>query len=471
MQVQTIKIENYKAISELEINLQGHSAYLIGANGSGKTTVGNLVATLLLPKMRPGTPLKQGETAGFAEATLSDGHVIRWRFDEASDTLEIIDPTGKAVSQRSVSAMLKRLAGAGMEFDINEFLALQPKPQKEYMARLIGLDLSGWELRYKIAYDQRTDANRARDGQAARVQPFDTALLATPRVDVGAMAAKIEEAHAHNRNIAEVKAKYEVYLADLKAAKERCTEQAEACKAFHCPYSEGFLFELAAQCVTNPTTDLHRATNDLLGQVRANADRYIAGMEQARTALANAESAYTTLAAKETASAAYMANLAAPIADEVIAGYRDQIAKAETTNAAIDAAHRMHQETQTLAVYQEQAAAADATVKTLEAERVELLKSKPLPAEGLTFGDEGLLLNGLPFTDQQICTSAKMIAAAQIALSMLGDVKYLHFDASILDKPNADRLLAWAEANGLQLALERVSWESEELHYQIVGAE
>jgi len=55
-QVQTIRIENYKAISELEINLQGRSAYLIGANGSGKTTVGNLVATLLLPKMRPGTP-------------------------------------------------------------------------------------------------------------------------------------------------------------------------------------------------------------------------------------------------------------------------------------------------------------------------------------------------------------------------------------------------------------------------------
>jgi len=472
MQVQTIKIENYKAISELEINLQGHSAYLIGANGSGKTTVGNLVATLLLPKMRPGTPLKQGETAGFAEATVSDGHVIRWRFDEASDTLEIIDPTGKAVSQRSVSAILKRLAGAGMEFDINEFLALQPKPQKEYMARLIGLDLSGWELRYKIAYDQRTDANRARDGQAARVQPFDTALLATPRVDVGAMAAKIEEAHAHNRKIQDVHAKLETRKAEHSAAAAAVAELETQFENTESPYQPMFLKAVQGALKSNPVSRMHQHSNALLNAILEDERVYYAEHDAVSRKLDFARQDIKNAAAAVATGTDYIATkLPAPIADGVIAGYRDQIAKAETTNAAIDAAHRMHQEAQTLAVYQEQAAAADATVKTLEAERVELLKSKPLPAEGLTFGDEGLLLNGLPFTDQQICTSAKMIAAAQIALSMLGDVKYLHFDASILDKPNADRLLAWAEANGLQLALERVSWESEELHYQIVGAE
>jgi hypothetical protein len=359
-----------------------------------------------------------------------------------------------------------------MEFDINEFMALQPKPQKEYMARLIGLDLSGWELRYKIAYDQRTDANRARDTQAARVQPFDTGLLTAPRVDVAELSGKIEQAHAHNRKIEEVKAKLETRKAEHAAALVAVTELTGKVNGYSNPYSLKFMEHAEKLLDTiNGDNDTQRTALRILRELRDNCKGFDFNYEEASRKLEFARKDLEAAATAVATGTEYIANkLPAPIAEEVIAGYRDQIAKAEQTNATIDAAHRMHQEAQTLSVYQEKATAADAAVKLLEAERVELLKSKPLPAEGLTFGDEGLLLNGLPFTDQQICTSAKMIAAAQIALSMLGDVKYLHFDASILDKPNADRLLAWAEQNGLQLALERVSWESEELHYQIVGA-
>jgi len=455
----------------MEIDLKGQSMFLIGANGSGKTTVGNMVATLLLPKMRPGKPLREGATDGFAEATLSDGTVIRWKFDEASDTLEIVDPNGKKIPQRSVSALLKTLAGAGMEFDINEFLSLQPKPQKDYMARLVGLDLCGWELRYKIAYDQRTDANRAVQAQAARVQPYDAALLNTPRVDVAALAQQIEEAYAFNRKVEDAKAKLVQRKEEHAAALAVITELDAKLESYVSPYSQNFI-ACAAELLgeINGDNDTQRTALRVLKELGANAkefnDIYTETFAKSNAAMKDLEAA----AGKVAIGRDYVAKLPAPISDEVIAGYRDQIARAEATNATLDAAHRMHHEEQTLAVYQEYAAAADAAVKALEAERVELLKSKPLPAEGLTFGDEGLLLNGLPFTDQQICTSAKMIAAAQIALSMLGEVKYLHFDASILDRPNADRLLAWAEANGLQLALERVSWESEELHYQITGA-
>jgi hypothetical protein len=52
---------------------------------------------------------------------------------------------------------------------------------------------------------------------------------------------------------------------------------------------------------------------------------------------------------------------------------------------------------------------------------------------------------------------------------MLGDIKYLHFDGAALDRQSADKILAWAEANDLQLCLERPLWEGgEDLKMEII---
>jgi hypothetical protein len=86
----------------------------------------------------------------------------------------------------------------------------------------------------------------------------------------------------------------------------------------------------------------------------------------------------------------------------------------------------------------------------------------------LEFGvDGGLTLDGLPFEDSQIATSRKIIAGIQIAMSMLGEIKYLHFDGAALDKASADHILKYAEDNGLQLCIERPIWEGGALKLEV----
>lgn len=152
-----------------------------------------------------------------------------------------------------------------------------------------------------------------------------------------------------------------------------------------------------------------------------------------------------------------------------VAQLNDKLQKAEEHNKAIDEAIQLKAEYDAAKDLERKVASAEQSVASIRENKMKLITENPLPADGLTFSEDGetLLLNGLPFEDNQIAQSAKMIAALQIAHSMLGQIKFLHFDASILDKENALKVLEWAEQHDMQLALERALWDGGELKFEI----
>jgi recombinational DNA repair ATPase RecF len=110
---------------------------------------------------------------------------------------------------------------------------------------------------------------------------------------------------------------------------------------------------------------------------------------------------------------------------------------------------------------------ADETVKSIEVKKIELIKSANLP-EGFAFTDDGIEINGLPVTREQLSTSGIYIASLKLAAMKLGKVQTLHFDASHLDKNNLLEVEKWAESQGLQLLIERPDFEGGEIQYQII---
>lgn len=155
--------------------------------------------------------------------------------------------------------------------------------------------------------------------------------------------------------------------------------------------------------------------------------------------------------------------------DFVIAMWEDDLSKAEEKNEAIRLAKTMKEEQVRVVEAENELARWEEEVKRVRQEKEDAIRANPLPATGLEFDPDGdgLLLNGLPFEDAQVATSAKMIAALQIAEAQLGKIRYLHFDAAILDKENAMRVLAWAEEHDLQLCIERPLWDGGELKMEV----
>ncbi|WP_448529185.1 AAA family ATPase [Raineya sp.] len=390
MKVKKIEIRNFKAISEADITLNGSHIIVMGKNGVGKSTIGRLVQDLLT-KNTPPRPLKEGEKRGYCQVELTDGSVIHYAFDEAGQKLKIISKT----EQGSLAQILKKLSGKGLSFDIDTFLNLAPKNQKEMLLQMAGIDTSEIERKYQEAYSKRTEANARLKTQQARIKPYNEDLVGKEKIDVLKITKQYNDALTHNNTI-------QTYL--------------------------------------NKAQSLDAEISELR--------KKLAMLEQQRIEVQN-----------------YLSSNV-PVSETALVEMQKQINEAESINAKIDEANRLAKEYELCEQYEAEAQEAHQLVLSVENEKKSILANANMPAN-IRFTDDGLEIDGLPFHSSQIATSKKVIAALEIAERMLGDVRYLHFDASVLDKENAQKVIEWANSKDLQLCLERADWDGGELRYEI----
>lgn len=109
----------------------------------------------------------------------------------------------------------------------------------------------------------------------------------------------------------------------------------------------------------------------------------------------------------------------------------------------------------------------DNTLKAIEAEKREMIEKANMP-DGFSFDNGSVMYNGLPYSNNQISSSAKYIAALKLGAMALGEVRSLHFDASFLDRNSLSEVQAWAESEDLQLLIERPNFDGGEISYEIV---
>ena len=95
------------------------------------------------------------------------------------------------------------------------------------------------------------------------------------------------------------------------------------------------------------------------------------------------------------------------------------------------------------------------------------LENTPLPVSGLELDDDKLLLDGLPFNDNQINTARRIIAGLELQFQLMQDVKIARFDGSLLDSKNLKEVEAWAEQRGIQLFVELVDRNGDDLKIEV----
>jgi len=411
MKVQRIELDNYKALSgRHEFDLGGCSFFLLGGNGQGKTSVGRLVMDILTKNL-PTQPVTEGEKQGYVEITIDNGDKIYYRFaNDGKPVLELIAANGGKFA--NINDLFSAMAGQGMKFDINEFLRLAPKPRRAMLEKIAGVDFTSINEAERMAEDSRKAINARLKDARARVVPFDYSLINKAPVNITELSEKLSLAQAHNQKVANA-------AAEVQRIKEDNSQ-------------------LIAQIV-----EFTQKIKDLEQRVAANQDRSDNGNKWLTE------------------------NPSHP--DDLLSSYRTELSKADETNRSIEQAKTAQKDFDFAQEMEGKFTAAELDVKRIRAEKDMMIQSAKLPADGLSFSPDGetLLIDGLPFEDSQIATSRKMICAVQIAQSMLGSIKFLHLDGSVLDKENATRLLDWSESKGLQLAVERSMWEGGELKFEI----
>lgn len=147
---------------------------------------------------------------------------------------------------------------------------------------------------------------------------------------------------------------------------------------------------------------------------------------------------------------------------------QQKIQAIRTANAAISENKRAKELQEAYEARAKEATEADAEVKRIEAIKSETIRMANLP-EGFGFNDDGVTYNGLPFSKDNLSSSALVIGALKLASSQLGEVKTLYFDASYLDKNSLQEIEAYANSQDLQLLIERPDYDGGEIRYEIIA--
>lgn len=409
--VKKITVSNLKAVSNLTADFNGCTAIVTGGNNRGKSS---FLKTPIdrIRGTKPEMVLRQGETEGRAELELTSGEKFIWEFNNNGKGFK---EKLTFITEKNIPASVtKDLCRAYFPpvFDVDEFLNSTPKKQKETLQKITGIDFTEIDRIFKHAYDERTFANKRVAEEKARLVLIDPDLSAEPQ-DLTELENEYNGIAVHNL-------KYDNAANNLEGKKRLLAEQ-----KFEI---EQLQIKINALCDKNETLEQEIETDEL----------WLADPATQR---------------KENG-----------------AELQEKIAAAKKRNIEIENNNRAKAQNEQYEKLVKDAEDCDKEVKRIEEEKLDVIKNASMP-DGFGFSDEGITYNGFAFTKEQLSSSAIYIAALKLAATGLGDVKTLHFDASLLDKNSLMEIEQWANENDLQLLIERPDFEGGEIEYQLIQNE
>jgi hypothetical protein len=412
--VKTIKVQNLKAVGAFEGNFNGCTALITGGNRKGKSSILRALPDRFR-KIKPEVIVKHDEKEGFAEWELTDGVKLIWSFDNITkkgERLTIItqDTHGNELKGSITDELMKKYFPE--IFDVDAFLQATPAKQRKTLQELSQLDFTSIDNRYTVAFEDRGFKNKKVVEAEAKLARIDTALpkVALPTDE---LVKELNLIDTHNEKFNRVKN------------------------------------DVAAREIKLPKTQTE--------------------IKRLKQLLKAAEDEEKQLQKEIKDGNEWLADYKNKLKDEAYtADLNKKLVKIQQDNQAIEKNNKAIEANESFKILKEEAIKADNDVKAIVKEKDEMIATAKLP-EGFGFTDDGITYNGMPFTKQSLASSEIYIAALKLASLALGEVKMLHFDSSFLDKNSLLDIERWAEANDLQLLIERPDYEGGDIEYHLIN--
>lgn len=408
--VKKITVSNLKAVSSLTADFNGCTAIITGGNNKGKSSFLKSLPDRL-KQIKPDTILKDGTNEGFAEWELTTGEKLIWQFDNKTKAGEkLIFITKDNIKTSLTKEIAERYFPKG--FDIDKFLQDGPKKQRETLQKIIGIDFTEIDERYRQSYENRTFANKSLEAHRAKLLPVDESLPSevSPTLELQKELAGID---AHNEKYSYVSNGIE----DKKQTVLSSENEIERLKA---------LVSAEEAKITALNVDIQNGN----GWLRVPENQ--------------------------------------PKTEDLANQIKEKINAIEESNKLIVANNEAVKIQKEFDALQEHANKAAELVKSVDQKKIDLIKTANLPL-GFGFSDEGVTYLGHSLSKENLSSSAIYIAALKLAALNIGEVKTLHFDASYLDKNSLSEIETWAETNDLQLLIERPDFDGGEIEYHLMN--
>ncbi len=426
MKINTINVQNVKALEKLEIDLKGCSIMVTGGNSKGKSTALSILADRMRG-VKPKNTLRDGEEKGSYVMGFDDGSSIEWNITKGSEKFVYTTSNGIPVKSGVLSTLGTKFFGTS--FSIDKLLAASPREQVKTLTKLLGIDLSKIDADYAIEYKNRAAKKVLLDSHIA--------LKQTPPVAVEEVVADnkaLTKAQDENAKMqAEWKLKNDKHINGLTQFNNDQINIGVVKIDVESQYNRLQEFsEYFGECI-----DFEKALFILNTTSEPKPRKPVVPLESPKYHdLKELTEQYQIDSKKETEYKLYLQEL-------------------ETYTAWVNKGKSLRED---------HTKAENAVLNIVEQKKQKLIDSD-MP-EGFNIVDSALMYNGFALND--CSTSAKYIAALKLGKYGLGDLKTLHFDASPLDGPSLKEVYNWAEKEGLQLMIERPDFDGGQIKYEFL---
>lgn len=206
----SLETENIKKVKAVSITANPHMNIISGKNGNGKSsTLDSIEMALGGGRAIPDMPVRAGESTARIVLKTEDLTITRHWTDKEKNYLKVeAKELGKI---QNAQGLLDNLVG-NLSFDPLEFSTMEPKKRVEILKNITGLDFSALDKEYKEKFSERTVKKKEVDTLAVTVGNFKVHELEAPKIsleEAKKQKAEIETANKlfENRMIYEIPAK------------------------------------------------------------------------------------------------------------------------------------------------------------------------------------------------------------------------------------------------------------------------
>ena len=455
---------NFQVIEKFEAEFNGNVYFVTGDNELGKSTLLKAIGALLTGERDD--VLRNGASKGFAKMVVGDDGE---EFDVSLSFTEN-NPRGTlTIKQKSTGmasnnvSMLQRIFGY-QDFDAVEFSRWSETAEgrrkqiavvKSLLAPAVRERIEAIDVEVSGLKTERTGVNR--DVKtfdtlvtqiASRMEPGDIEKYATPMDITGLMeqqetnAKLIEKAKTVRAALAQRTEQLAAIPGRIEAEKAKAAETANV-------YSDKVAAAKAAY--EQALADQKDAAAKIDSVLKENIAAIEAEKADLETRKANAEQ---WLAKYEQYNPE---NTNVP----------ELLAKAEAHNKKYSLVEQYKEKKHQFDDVKAKAEQMDSRIDSLAKERAELISTAKLPIDGLTFTDDGLELNGVPFMPGKVSDSQIMEIAAKLVIASNPTVKVFRIArGESLGAKRLETIIDIAKRNGYQGFIENVVRGQEEMRIE-----
>ena len=452
MYIKRLELLNFQVIEQFSADFDGTVYFVTGDNELGKSTLLKAIGALLTGQRDD--VLRNGASKGFAKMVVGDDgeeYDVQLSFTENNPrgTLTIKQKT--TGMQTNNVTMLQRIFGY-QDFDAVEFSRWSETAEGRRKQIAVVKALLPEAVRNRITeIDNEVTALKAertgvnRDVKTATtlcetygVTPEDVAKYSTP-IDVTDLVEKakvnaqlIEKAKTVRSMLAQREQQLAAIPGEIEAENERYAKKdAEIKQRLEDAKKE--YDRIVANC-----TSEHK---DNFDSHNANLNEIALRKEDYQSRKANAEDWLKK----------YEAN------NPEKTNAQDELDRVQEHNRNCDLVRKYNERKAELDAVVAKAAKMDADIAGLADERAALISKAELPIDGLTFTDDGLELNGVPFVPGKISDSQAMEIAAKLVIASNPTVKVFRIArGESLGAKRLQTIVDIAKRNGFQGFIEQV---------------